>query len=654
MARARNFSSPLLTLAAIVLVIAALHLGKEVLVPFALSVFISFLLTPAANRLERWGLGRIPSVLAVVSVSFAILGLLGWVVTSQMVDLGSQLSTYKTTLIKKIHDIQPESSTLSDLSQTFEDVQKSFAKGKPEAGATDQGASKKNAAPPPGGVVTSTVKPKDQQTSSDASKNRLKAASMWDRMVQGFSWDAVDEAQRRPVDVRVVESATSPFAQVRDWLGPLVAPLATASVAIILVIFMLLKREDQRNRLLQLFGASHLHATTEALNDVTDRVIRYLRMQFLINACYGVVVTLGMALIGVPNAIMWGVMSFALRFLPYIGPCMSAVMPLFVSIATSEGWRQPLEVIAWFVVLELLVNNVAEPMLYGRSTGVSGVGVIVAAIFWTWIWGGVGLLLAMPLTVCAVVMAQYIPSLRFLAILFGDEPPMPIEQQIYQRLLADDDEEARELIDLRLRETSLLEMYDVAVIPALRLAERDRHAGLLHDEQEATVIESARELIENLGEAAVKAAPVAAATESGEIQPRRVRVLCIPLRDQADEIGAAMLKQLLEQQGFEVEVAVAQALTGELVDSIEALKIDVAVISILPPLPPRNSRLLSRRLRDRYPDLPIIVGYWCGACTPDFEGRLTVDGGVTVTTLAAAIDRVQAISTRPQLIEKVG
>jgi hypothetical protein len=435
-----------------------------------------------------------------------------------------------------------------------------------------------------------------------------------------------------------------------------VAPLGTAAIAVVLVIFIMLKREDQRNRLLQLFGSTHLHATTEALTDVTERVSRYLRMQFLINAGYGVAVGVGMWFIGVPNAVMWGVLSFSLRFLPYVGPWLSAIMPLFISIAMSQGWSQPIMVVVWFSILELIVNNVAEPLLYGRSTGVSGVGVIVAAVFWTWIWGPIGLVLAMPLTVCAVVMAKYIPALNFLTVLLGDQPPMADQERIYQRLLAGDVLEARKLLLERLKEAPLAEVYDQILIPALSLAERDRHAGVLHEEQETAVEETARDLIEDLGEAAVelrKDELAASPAPSGRETPK-ARVLCVPLRDEADEISAVMLKQLLDLEQIEVEMPAAEALTGEVVDWIESLKIDIAVISVLPPLPPRSSRLLCRRLRDRYPELPIIVGYWCGECPDDIGRRLCADDGEVVGTLAAAVERVRAISTRPKLAEKVG
>jgi hypothetical protein len=261
--------------------------------------------------------------------------------------------------------------------------------------------------------------------------------------------------------------------------------------------------------------------------------------------------------------------------------------------------------------------------------------------------------MAMPLTVCVVVMAKYIPALQFLNVLLGDRPPMPDEQRVYQRLLAGDVEEARKLLLARLKESSLTEVYDAVLVPALTLAERDRHAGLLHEEQEDAVEETARELIEELGEQA-EARGAVETSESPETPVAdeglpRLRVLCAPLRDEADDISAQMLAQLLKTERVEIELAANESLTGELVDSVAELKIDVALISILPPLSPRSSRLLCRRLRDRYPKMPIIVGYWCDQCPDDVSRRLCGDDGEIVTTLSEAVERIRAIAARPRV-----
>jgi predicted PurR-regulated permease PerM len=623
----------LLALASIVVAIAALHLAKEILVPLALAIFLSFLLTPLADRLEGWGLGRIPSVISVVAVTFMVLGFLGWIVTSQLVDLSVQLPEWKDEIIVKIQELKPNSTVLDKVTQTIDEVSQKVSEERPEnAPESDSNATAENS------------------SAASSITEAPEASGLLDRLTRQIK----APAEQEPMEVRVVGLPPSPLEQIRNWLGPIVAPLSAAGIAVVLVIFILLKREDQRNRMLQLFGASNLHASTEALTDVTDRVSKYLRMQFLINAGYGICVGVGLAAIGVPSAITWGVLSFSLRFLPYIGPWLSAIMPLSVSFVTSTGLMEPMLVAGLFVVLELLVNNVAEPMLYGRSTGVSGVGVIIAAIFWTWIWGPIGLVLAMPLTVCVVVMAKYIPGIQFLAVLLGDQSALSAPERIYQRLLAGDCEEAAEHAGAAVAGVSLTQAFDEGVIPALIMAENDRHGGRLHDEQAVLVHETARDLVDELGELS-REQDAAVAAKVGDERPisdrAPLRVLCIPLRDQADDIGSAMLTKLLVREGVIVEQGAVSALTSELVDSVESLHVDLVILSIIPPLPPRSSRLLCRRLHDRYPQLPVVIGYWGGGKAEEIRRRLADDQSEIVTTLAAAVERVRAIAARPQMAE---
>ena len=450
----------------------------------------------------------------------------------------------------------------------------------------------------------------------------------------------------------------SPLSQIQTWLGPVVAPLTAAGMVIVMVLFMLIDREDQRNRLLQLFGTANLHATTEAFGDATRRVSRYLRMQFLINAGYGICVALGLMLIGVPSAAMWGVLGFSLRFLPYIGPWIAAALPILVSLAVSEGWTQPMWVIGLYVVLELLLNNVAEPWLYGGSVGVSSVGVIVSAIFWTWLWGPVGLVLAMPLTVCLLVMAQYVPQLRFITVLLADRPPMSLVERVYQRMLASDENELMKLLRKELKTRPLVDVYDEVLIPALALAEQDRHADLLSDDQATIVEELAEDLVQELGQDARQQATEADAEAKAE-QPQvnersNSRVLCIPLRDEADETCGKMLGQLLSLDGLSCEVASSDSLSSEVVERIETMHADVVVISILPPIAQRETRLLWKRLRTRFPQLPVVVGCWHSGEARQLLGRVERDGPSTlVTTLSDAVAAVKAAEAKARLATAV-
>jgi predicted PurR-regulated permease PerM len=622
MVNQRSSASGLLTLAALVVTIAALHLAREIFLPIALAVLLSFLLAPLADRVERLGLGRVPSTLIVVAVTFLLLGGLGWIVTSQVIDLSFKLPTYMANVERKVDAITKDSQVIKRLTSAFEEMQ--------------------------------------EKTASARTKGKVKAAvpslSSSDRSdwMTWLSARVVDRNQpdEQSVTVRVQAVPESPWRQVLNWLGPLLSPLVTSGLVVVLVIFMLLRREDHRNRVIRLFGSQHLHATTEAISDIVERVSRYLRMQFLINLSYGTLVAIGLGLIGVPNAVMWGVMSFALRFRPYVGPWISAIMPLAVSAGYFPSWTPSLLVVGWFVILELVVNNVAEPLLYGSSTGVSGLGIIMAALFWTWLWGPIGLILAVPLTVCVVVMARYIPGLRFVAVLLGDEPTLSLEERIYQRMLAFDEEEVQQLAIDALGDGEPAKFYDDILLPALRLAEKDRQTGLLNEEQEQFVLEAARDLVGDLGRlVATKQGDGAARAREAQIEggPRlpAVRVLSVPLREDADEASSLMLQQLLEVEGLEIITGAARSLTGELVASVKELRIDVVIISILPPLPARDSRLLCSRLRSAYPTLPILVGYWSGVEPKNLRRRLGAGADAEIyTTLADAVLRTKAIAAR--------
>jgi hypothetical protein len=466
-----------------------------------------------------------------------------------------------------------------------------------------------------------------------------------------------DTGRDDAVPVKLVQ-VTSPLAQVRDWLGPLVAPLTMAGMVVVLVFFLLMDRESQRNRLIQLFGKSNLHLTTEAFHDAAQRVGRYLRMLFLINMGYGIAVALGLWLIGVPSAIMWGFLGFALRFLPYLGPWLAAAMPVLVSFAVFEGWTQPLLVMGMYIVYELLLNNVAEPMLYSGSVGVSSVAVILAAIFWTWIWGPIGLVLSMPMTVCLVVMSRYVPQLRFINILLADQPPLTPSERIYQRLLAFDYDEPLQVARAQLKSVPLEAFYDDVLIPALVLAERDRHTGVLNDEQEQFVQEAAADLVDELSDPALA---IRAASDGADVEHEAdrsdadfsdARILCVPLRDHADELASRMLAQLLAADGFQVDTDAPEALTSEVVEHVAKLAIDVVVISILPPIAPRDTRLLWKRLRSRYPELPIIVGFWSGSAVieplapPEHDAATRV-----VAKLSEAVAVVRSMAAQRRLVD---
>jgi predicted PurR-regulated permease PerM len=384
------------------LIAAALYFGQDVLIPLALALLISFILTPLVQRLQAMRLGRVPAALLVVVLVFGGVGALAWTMGRQLVSFAETLPRYEQNIRTKVAFLRGGSSAaVRQVQQTVEHLREDLGIANPNP----------RSAPGP--------------------------------RVEGRSRGAAPAA---PVPVTLVEPPETPLTVLRTTLFPLLGPLGTAGLVIIFVIFMLIQREDLRDRLLRLLGEGRLNASTQALDEAAQRVSRYLLMQSLINTGTGTAVGIGLFFIGVPNALLWGLFAGVLRFIPYVGPWVAATLPTLISLAVFPGWEKPLLTIALFLLIELVSNNVVEPLVYGSETGISTLGILVSAVFWTWLWGAVGLLMATPLTVCLVVMGRYVPQLHFLDVLLGDQPPLPLEAQIYHRLLALDAEEVEVLL----------------------------------------------------------------------------------------------------------------------------------------------------------------------------------------------------------------
>jgi hypothetical protein len=422
---------------------------------------------------------------------------------------------------------------------------------------------------------------------------------------------------------------------------------------------MLIRREDLRNRLISLAGEGHLHLMTRTLDDASARVSKYLLLQFVVNTCYGIFIGVCLHFIGVPGALLWGVLAGVLRFLPYIGPPLGGMIPLLLSLAVFHGWTQPLLTLALFIVTELIVSNFIEPMLYGIHTGISSLAILVAAIFWTAIWGPIGLVLSTPLTVCLLVAGRHVPRLRFLHILLGDEPVLTPSSRFYQRLLAMDHDDARLVLENHLEGQTLEDLYDSVLIPALSLAEHDRHQDRLDDASQKFICQSTRELIEELweprGEEAGTVSESSDAAEPSAIyltQPARARtapslnILCVPARDEADELVAIMLAQVLERAGHRAQCIPVDA-AGEMLAQIRAAHPDVVCISALPPFAVPHVRSLYVKLRAQEPNLRILVGLWHFSGDPlKISRRLGLTGGSqTFGTLGEFIEELKAAPT---------
>jgi predicted PurR-regulated permease PerM/methylmalonyl-CoA mutase cobalamin-binding subunit len=603
---ARSYQSKdlyhLLVVVVSVTAIATLYFARIVLIPFALALLFTFILTPVVKLLERAHFGRIPSALLVVILAIGAFGALGWTVTKQFGDVVNELPSYKTNIKTKLSSIHLSSNhTIDNASQTMTEISKDLA------------------APPTG----------SHSDGSDLTHPATNRSSQ----------------PAKPVVVEVVKSTALPLESVQSVLGL----VASALIVFVFTIFMLIRREDLRNRLISLAGDGHLHLVTQTLDDASARVSRYLLLQFVVNAFYGVFIGVCLHLIGLPGALLWGVIVCILRFLPYVGPPLGGIMPLLLAMAVFPGWSQALLTFVLFVVTELVVSNLVEPMLYGAHTGISSLAILVAAIFWTAIWGPIGLVLSTPLTVCLLVVGRHVPQLRFLHILLGDEPALTPDSRFYQRLLAMDHEEARGVLEQHLKETTLEDLYDSVLIPALSLAEQDRHRNRLADETEKFISQSTRELIDELWEPrSAEASTSAGETESapaesaGAAFEHAKRILCLPARDEADEIVGTMLAQVLERAGHEAQ-CLPLSTTEEMLAQVKSEKPEVVCISALPPFAIPHVRSLFAKLHAQNPKLQIIVGLWRFSGDPSkLSRRLGLAEGFTAfTTLAEIVEVLQ-------------
>jgi predicted PurR-regulated permease PerM len=584
------------TFAGCVLVIGVLYWAQAVLVPFALAILLTFVLTPPVTWLERW-IGRVPAVLIVVTLVFSLLGLAGWGLTRQMQHLAADLPGYRANIRAKIADVRGagKGGTVEQLQETIEDL-----KG-------DLGAST-----PPAG-------------------NRS-----------------------RPV---VVAPETASGFAAFSWLGPVLGPLGTASLVVALVLFMLLERRDLRDRLIGLFGQGRLAITTKAFDEAGSRVSRQLLMQSLVNAVYGIGVAIGLYFLGVPYPFVWAALGAALRFIPYLGPVLGAGAPILVSLAAIEGWRVPLMVVALFVSLELFTNLVLETVLYAGAAGVSQVALLVSVAFWTWLWGPLGLLLATPLTVCLVVLGKHVPGLESLGTLMADRPALAPEYNYYQRLLARDQSEAADLVERYIKSHPPPSVYDALLLPALNYAERDRLEGRLSEAEEATVSDSTRELIADAAEWINEVSPQPAASTTAAVPPelpgprQPLHVFGYAANGAPDALALEMLAHLVADLPIDVDLHSERLHTSALVSLLQEQKISVVCIADLPPSPPSRTRYVVKRLRAALPDVRIVVGRWGPAALADERNdALTADGASHVaTTLLETRDYLAGLLDLPRV-----
>lgn len=597
-------------------IIAALYFGRDLLTPIALAALLTFLLSPLVTRLQRW-IGRICAVLVVVMMMLVLTVGGGWVLTRQMVDLGTQLPNYKENIRTKLKAVQlPSGGAFSKLSDAFNDLKKDLPMGNGEL--------------------------------------RQKAGEGIQKLEPQPSGEAIP--------VKVVSSpSASPLELFKLIVAPVVGPLGTAALVLLLMVFMLLQREDLRNRLIRLIGQGRISATTSAMDDAASRVSRYLLMQLVVNVTYGMGVAIGLGLIGVPNPILWGAFAAVLRFIPYVGPWIAAAFPIVLSIAVSPSFVMPALTIGLFVALELVSNNVMEPWLYGSSTGVSSIALIIAAVFWTYIWGPVGLVMATPITVCIAVMGRHIPQLGFLNIILSDEEALTPAEDCYHRLLRSGGEDELELAESYLKTHTLTDLYDSMLIPALIVAEKDQQRGVLDKDQISQLEHAIQELLDELGERLPAIAKVEESLPDHTLSLiGPCHIYCVPARAERDRLPGEMLAQLLRLQKFEVTVAPPQLTSSEKIDLVRKADADVVCISVTEPTTIAHARYLCMKFRAAMPQQKIAIGLWgMSPLPPDTEKSLREAGAdlimkgiadthIAVRKLALAMDREMTAAPIPE------
>ena len=544
---------------------ACLYWGQGVLIPVALAGLLAFLLSPVVNAIDRWGAGRAVSVLAVVLLAFCLVGGVGWVLLRQLVSLADELPQYSANIRQRMADLR--------------------------------GLSK-------GGSVE-----KVQRT--------------LDEVVGEMQKDEPKAKVAKPIPVIV-----QPPSPLLARLPGLLDVLAATGVVTVLVIFMLFERQDLRDRLVRLVGYRRVTVTTRALDEATARITRYLLIQSLINGSFGLALGIALFLLGVPYAALWGVLAAALRFIPYVGAASAMLLPTALALAVFPGWTRALLIVAIFLALELTAYMVVEPWLYGQSAGVSPVALLVAVIFWTWLWGSVGLLLATPLTVCLIVLSKHLPSMGFLVLLMGDDPVLEPKARYYQRLLARDQAEAADIVEEYVKANDPESVYDEVLLPALYYAKQDCDRERISEADAEFAANATRDIVEDMDQDRLRTAtPEAQATEgSRSLVPRRLLFMC-PARDEIDAVALAIAGRLIDATRWQVEILGPSLLTSEMAQLVEERRPALVCIGSVAPDGVSHTRHLCKRLRARCPDLNIVVGRFGLHDESADEQQQLVEGG---------------------------
>jgi predicted PurR-regulated permease PerM len=590
-------------------IVGFMYFTGEVLKPLALSVLLSFALAPVSRLFERIGLPRAPAVTLTVVLTLGVLGGVGYVVGKQLTSLANDLTSYA-------------------LQENIENK------------------------------LDRVIRPGEQSAAD-------KLRTMADHVTAKMEDPAPPEERASRIQKVEVVSRPSIQEQLRSAVGPYLEFLGVGSFVLVLVLFMLMGRKELSDRIVGLFGDRQVSLTTRTMQEIGQRITRYLATFALVNSCFGLVIGLGLQLIGVPYAVLWGCLAALLRFIPYVGPAVAFILPLVFSFAYFSGWAQPLEVVALFAVVETALNSYLEPVIYGKTTGVSALGLLVAAMFWTWLWGTMGLLLSTPLTVCLAVLGKYVPSLRFFAALLGEEVELEPDVRFYQRLVALDREGATEVIDGIAKQMPRAEVFDRVLVPALGRAERDYVRDELNDVDRAFVWQVIGDVLDGLEEtpdfdlsSAAESANGTRPAHADDGDRAGVTLMGVAVEDTSDVLVLRMLGQLLATSGLDLQVLadVDSDSPLHLAEQVAESPPRAVIVSHLPPEGLTMACYLVRRLRALLPDLTIEAGRWGENRNFSAAAERLVAAGAShvVSTLAEARDRIVRAALPDRKLEPVG
>ena len=574
------------------IIVGGIYFGEPILMPIALAVLLAFALAPLVARLRVFGLGRVPSVMVTVLLAFVVIGALGSYIFTEIGELAHALPRYESNVAHKINSLRSAAE---------------------------------------GNSFYETASAVLQRLDNDLTQEKPAAKTA--------------AAAPKPMLVELTSQQNTPIHIVESIAGPLLEPLATVGIVIIFVIFMLLQKEDLRDRFIRLAGSADLRRTTVALDDGATRLSRYLLMQTAINTCFGFVVGGLLWLIGIPNAGLWGLVGAMFRFVPYVGVPVAAAVPVALAIAIDPQWWKMLETLLVYVTIEPVLGQAVEPFVYGRSIGLSATAVVVSATFWTWVWGPVGLLLSTPLTMCLVVIGRHVDQLRFLDVLLGDRPPLALEEGLYLRMLGGDPDEAAHQAETFLEKNSLSAYYDEVVVKALVMAQADARHGTLDRDRRHTIRMAIEGLMQNLserGDDTKATGPHGHADGQPDDKWNDDAVLCVAGPGPLDEVASLLLADLLNRHGIGTRIiSHADALPVN-IERLDKTDVRLVAVCYLEPANFTNARYLVRRLNRHFPQAKLLLNFW-GFGTDDTRYLDAIEATgceLIATTLREAVERV--------------